>query len=32
VLLGLAFGHPSFLCEPLDEFLLLHCCSFLWLS
>jgi hypothetical protein len=32
VLLGLALGHPSFLCDPLDEFLLLHCCSFLWLS
>src|SRR5215210_81760 len=29
VLLGLALGHPSFLCDPLDEFLLLHCCSFL---
>src|SRR5688500_11360725 len=24
VLLGLALGHPSFLCDPLDEFLLLH--------
>src|SRR5215207_1817223 len=32
VLLGLALGHPSFLCDPLDEFLLLHWCSFLWLS
>src|SRR5918995_6591858 len=30
VLLGLALGHPSFLCDPLDEFLLLHGCSFLW--
>src|SRR5918997_1903891 len=29
VLLCLALGHPSFLCDPLDEFLLLHCCSFL---
>src|SRR5829696_5304020 len=32
VLLGLALGHPSFLCDPLDEFLLLHDCSFLWSS
>src|SRR5215211_8451515 len=30
VLLGLALGNPSFLCDPLDEFLLLHWCSFLW--
>src|SRR5215207_2458260 len=30
VLLSLALGHPSFLGDPLDEFLLLHCCSFLW--
>src|SRR5919112_3360549 len=27
--LCLALGHPSFLCDPLDEFLLLHGCSFL---
>src|SRR5829696_1663156 len=32
VLLSLALGHSSFLCDPLDEFLLLHWCSFLWLS
>src|SRR5215207_5370648 len=30
VLLSLALGHPSFLCDPLDELLLLHGCSFLW--
>src|SRR5829696_4677354 len=30
VLLCLALGHPSFLCDPLDEFLLLHGRSFLW--
>src|ERR671917_2063028 len=30
--LCLALGHPSFLCDPLDEFLLLHRCSFLWSS
>src|SRR5215203_3256219 len=30
VLLSLAVGHPSFLCDPLDEFLLLHGRSFLW--
>jgi hypothetical protein len=30
VLLSLALGHPSFLCDPLDEFLLLHGRSFLW--
>src|SRR5215203_1305043 len=27
VLLGLALGHSSFLCDPLDEFFLLHDCS-----
>src|SRR5918993_603724 len=32
VLLGLALGQPSFLGDPLDEFPLLHCCSFLWSS
>src|SRR5829696_1150396 len=32
VLLSLALGHPSFLCDPLDEFLLLHGRSFLWSS
>src|SRR5918997_2718973 len=32
VLLGLALGHPSFLGDPLDEFLLLHGYSFLWSS
>src|SRR5215207_6183532 len=32
VLLSLALGHPSFLCDPLDEFLLLHGCSLLWSS
>src|ERR687889_1477050 len=32
VLLDLALGHPSFLGDPLDEFLLLHGCSFLWSS
>src|ERR687890_915037 len=30
VLLCLALGHPSFLGDPLDEFLLFHGCSFLW--
>src|SRR5919112_1531740 len=29
LLLCLALGHPSFLCDPLDGFLLLHGCSFL---
>src|SRR5918995_2057831 len=28
VLLCLALGHSSFLCDPLDEFLLLHDCPF----
>src|SRR5919107_6169871 len=32
VLLGLALGRPSFLCDPLDEFLLLHGRPFLRLS
>src|ERR687890_237683 len=32
VLLALALGHPSFLSDPLDEFLLLHGRSFLWSS
>src|SRR5829696_9428338 len=32
VLLCLALGHPSFLGDPLDEFLLLHDRSFLWSS
>src|SRR5919112_6283370 len=32
VLLCLALGHPSFLCDPLDEFLLLQGRSFLWSS
>src|ERR671920_2265046 len=32
VLLDLALGHPSFLGDPLDEFLLLHGRSFLWSS
>jgi hypothetical protein len=32
VLLGLALCHPSFLGDPLDEFLLLHGYSFLWSS
>src|ERR687897_3660969 len=32
VLLCLAHGHPSFLCDPLDEFLLFHGRSFLWSS
>src|SRR5829696_8913962 len=32
VLLGLALGHPSFLGDPLDEFLLFHVRSFLWSS
>src|SRR5918994_2857391 len=32
VLLGLALGHPSFLGDPLDEFLLFHGRSFLWSS
>jgi hypothetical protein len=30
VLLGLALGRTGFLCDPLDEFLLLHGRSFLW--
>src|SRR5215210_501772 len=32
VLLGLALGHVGPLCDPLDEFLLLHGHSFLWSS
>src|SRR5829696_5799010 len=28
--LSLTLGHPSFLCDPLDKFLLLHDCSFPW--
>src|SRR5215213_1058251 len=32
VLLGLALGHVGPLCDPLDEFLLLHGRSFLWSS
>src|ERR671911_3107592 len=32
VLLDLALGHPSFICDPLDEFLLFHGRSFLWSS
>src|SRR5918995_2892956 len=32
VLLDLALGHPSFLCDPLDEFHLFHGHSFLWSS
>src|SRR5215217_1524366 len=32
VLLSLALGHPGLLCDPLDELLLLHCCSSLWSS
>src|SRR5918994_7739202 len=32
VLLCLAHGHPSFLCDPLDEFLLFHDRSFQWSS
>src|SRR5918994_592756 len=32
VLLCLALWHPSFLCDSLDEFLLLHGRSFLWSS
>src|SRR5215207_2951477 len=32
VLLCLALGHPSFLCDPLDEFHLFHGHSFLWSS
>src|SRR5918994_7818004 len=32
VLLDLALGHPSFLGDPLDEFLLFHGRSFLWSS
>src|SRR5215203_3372346 len=30
VLLGIALGHPSLLCDPLDKLLLLHGCSLLW--
>src|SRR5215213_7170824 len=32
VLLSLALGYPSFLCDPFDELLLLHGRSFLWSS
>src|SRR5215207_6026696 len=32
VLLDLALGHPGFLGDPLDEYFLLHHCSFLWSS
>src|SRR5215211_8596720 len=32
VLLSLALGHPSLLCDPFDELLLLHGYSFLWSS
>src|SRR5215210_7664434 len=32
VLLCLALGHPSLLCDPFDELLLLHGYSFLWSS
>src|ERR687898_1433644 len=30
--LSLALWHVGPLCDPLDQFLLLHCCSFLWSS